>query len=104
MGLIEEIRQAFRTVRYEYTLHAVDQSILRHITRKELLETIENGEVIEDYPDDKYGPSCLVYGVTRAGRHLHVQCSYPQHRPKVKIITVYEPNPEEWVDYRVRRR
>ena len=80
-----------------------DQSILRHITRKEILEAIENGEIIEDYPEDKFGPSCLICGKTSLERPLHVQCSYPT-RPKVKIITVYEPDPEEWVDFKKRRR
>lgn len=101
--MIEEIRRAFKELRYEYSLHAVDQSILRHITRKEIEETIENGEVIEDYPHDKYRPSCLIYGRTQAGRHLHIQCSYPG-RTKSKIITVYEPSFEEWIDFRKRRR
>ncbi len=62
-----------------------------------------NGEIIEDYPDDKYGPSCLVLGFTVAGRPLHVQCSYPS-RPLVKIITLYEPDSGLWIDFRERRR
>jgi hypothetical protein len=101
--LIEEIQQTFRESRYEYSLHAVDKSILLHIARKEVEEAIASGEMIEDYPQDKYGPSCLIYGVTEAGRHLHVQCSYPQ-RPKVKIITVYEPDSNEWINFKVRRQ
>ena len=28
----------------------------------ELLEAIESGEIIEDYPDDKPYPSCLIFG------------------------------------------
>ncbi len=59
-------------------------------------------EVIEDYPNDKYGPSCLVLGYTKAGRPLHAQCSYPS-RPLVKIITLYEPDPDLRIDFRVRR-
>ncbi|OQX86774.1 MAG: hypothetical protein B6D55_05280 [Candidatus Omnitrophica bacterium 4484_70.2] len=101
--MIKEIRKAFREGRYEYSLHAVDQSILRHITRQEILEAIENGQIIENYPEDKFGPSCLVYGRTDLERPLHIQCSYPT-RPKIKIITVYEPNSEEWIDYKKRRR
>ncbi len=53
-------------------------SILRHITRQEILEAIENGQIIENYPEDKFGPSCLVYGRTDLERPLHIQCSYPQ--------------------------
>ena len=101
--MIEEIRQAFKNGRYEYSLHAVDQSILRHILRREIEEAIEEGEIIEDYPEDKYGASCLIYGTTIQGRPLHVQCSYPS-KPKVKVITVYQPDPEEWINYTKRRR
>ena len=100
--MIKDIKKSFKNKRYEYSLHAVDQSILKHISCKEILEAIAEGEVIEDYPDDKYGPSCLVFGVTALGRPLHIQCSYPS-RPKVKIITVYEPSPEEWENC-VKRR
>lgn len=63
---------------------------------------ISNGEIIEDYPDDKYGPSCLIHGKTAGGRAIHVQCSYPS-RQVMKVITVYEPDPERWIDFTVRR-
>lgn len=102
MNLIEEIRQRFRATQYEYSLHAVDQSILRRISRKEVEAAIANGEVIEDYPSDKYGPSCLILGSTEAGRPLHVQCTHPIS-DKIKIITLYEPEPTEWVNFRTRR-
>ena len=100
--MIENIREVIKRQQYEYTLHAVDQSILRHITRRELEEAVETGEIIEDYPNDKYGPSCLIHGVTSTGRHLHIHCSYSK-RLKVKIITLYEPDPREWIDYKERR-
>ncbi len=100
--MIEEIRQKFKRQEYEYSIHAVDQSILKHISRKEVEESIANGEVIEDYPTDKYGPSCLVFGKTSSSRPLHVQCTYPSRR-LIKIITVYEPDPKEWVDFKTRR-
>ena len=69
---------------------------------RQIRETIEVGQVIEDYPNDKYGPSCLILGFTQAGRPIHVQCSYAS-RPLVKIITAYEPDPNEWVDSKQRR-
>jgi hypothetical protein len=59
-------------------------------------------EIIEDYPKDKYGQSCLILGFTKIGRPLHVQCSYPS-RPLVKIITLYQPDPDLWIDFRIRR-
>ena len=102
MAIIDDIRDKIARGQFEFSQHAVDQSIVRHISVQELREVIAVGEVIEDYPTDKYGPSCLVCGVTLARRPLHIQCSYPS-RPLVKIITLYEPDPQRWVDFKVRR-
>lgn len=103
MGMLGEIRDKILRRQYEFSRHALDQSIIRDISVPEVEQAISNrSEVIEDYPDDKYGPSCLILGFTDAGRPLHVQCSYPS-RPLIKIITLYEPDPERWVDRRIRR-
>jgi hypothetical protein len=100
--MIEEIRKKVAAGQFEFSKHAVDQSIVRRITAQEIREAVTAGEVIEDYPDDKYGPSCLLFGYTTAGRPLHIQCSYPS-RPLVKIITLYEPDASHWVNFKVRR-
>jgi hypothetical protein len=64
MAIIDDIREKIVSGQFEFSQHAVDQSIVRHISVQELREAIAVGEVIEDYPDDKYGPSCLVFGLT----------------------------------------
>jgi hypothetical protein len=103
MSMLDGIRAKFSVRQYEFSKHAVDQAILRNILVVELEEAIANrSEVIEDYPDDKYGPSCLILGFTANGRPLHVQCSYPS-RPRIKIVTVYEPDPGLWHDFRIRK-
>jgi hypothetical protein len=90
--LIAEIRRKVADNQFEFSKHAADQSILRQILVQEVKETIANGQVIEDYPDDKYGPSCLICGFTQLQRPIHIQCSYPS-RPVVKIVTMYKPDP-----------
>ncbi len=100
--MIDEIRKKIAQRQFEFTQHAVDQSIIRRITVQELREAISVGEVIEVYSEDKYGPSCLIFGQTAAGRPLHVQCSDPT-RLTVKIITIYEPDPALWEDFKIRR-
>ena len=102
MTLIEEIRLKFVRERFEFSKHAVDQTILRSITVQEIREAMSKGEVIEDYPDDKYGPSCLILGLTKQGRPIHIQCSYPT-RSVIKVITVYEPDSEQWIEFRKRK-
>ena len=101
--MITDIQQKIRSRQYEFSRHALDQSIHREIGVSEFEEALLGViEIIEDYPEDKYGPSCLILGYTNSGRALHVLCSHPS-RPTLKIVTVYEPEPAKWVDDRVRR-
>jgi Domain of unknown function (DUF4258) len=102
VAVIDEIREKIEAEQFEFSKHAVDQSIIRRISVQEIREIFADAEVIEDYPKDKYGPSCLILGKTREGRPLHIQCSYPL-RPLIKIITLYEPDPDLWIDFRIRR-
>ena len=97
---LNEVKAEITTGNYRFSDHAVKRMIRRSIDRMEVEEAVLRGEIIEEYPDDKYSPSCLIFGVSRAGRHLHVQLSLP---PAVIVITAYEPDASEWIDYRVRR-
>ena len=73
------------------------------ISSAEVQMVIEQAEIIEDYPDDPRGHSCLMLGFGENRRPIHVLCS-----PKVEflaIITTYLPDKDEWEDdFRVRRR
>ena len=93
--MIDPLRDKIRRGLVEYSLHATRQLIARNITPEEVAQCVLAGEVIEDYPQDKYGPSCLLLGRTLNQRALHVQCTHPS-RPLVKVITAYEPDPAEW--------
>jgi hypothetical protein len=101
--MIDQIQEKFAHDEFEFSRHAADQSIWREISVGEIREAVSRGEIIEDYPQDKYGPSCLIFGFTQAGRPLHIQCSYPS-RPVIKVITVYDPDPDEWEEWRIRRK
>jgi hypothetical protein len=100
--VIEAIRQKVSEGRVEFTEHAVGQSIVRRISMAEFRQAIATGEVIENYPDDKYGPSCLILGHTENQRPVHIQCAHPI-REILKVITVYQPDPSQWIDFRTRK-
>ncbi len=97
---LEAIRQSVAEGHYQYSLHALQRTTERHISRSEVEQAIAVAEIIESYPDDKYKPSYLLFGNTNDNRPLHIQVCLPPH---VKIITVYEPDPNEWENYRVRK-
>lgn len=99
---ISQIRSKLKTGDYRFTLHALERRIERSISRAEVEEAVLSGDIIEDYPEDKYSPSCLVFGLTKQGRTLHVQCSLDP----VWIITCYDPseNPFQWNEHFKKRR
>jgi hypothetical protein len=74
----------------------------RNIGETEIRQAGANAEIIEDYPNDKYSPSCLLLGFTENGRPWHIQVSYVDPE-LVKIITLYEPDEIEWIDFSQRR-
>lgn len=101
MADIAVIRECFQNREYVFTAHASDRAAQRGIRAIEIEEAVERGEIIEDYPDDKYGPSCLIFGHSNHDRPLHIQVSYPS---PIKIITVYQPTIEAWgPDFRTRK-
>jgi hypothetical protein len=54
MDKLKDIQRKILKRQYEFSKHAVDQSIIRDISVAELEEAIlGNSEIIEDYPDDK---------------------------------------------------
>jgi hypothetical protein len=96
------IQNQFKDRNYRFTLHAGERMTKRHIAVREVEEAIlsPSAEIIEDYPEDPRGASCLIMGATENTRRLHVQCTYS---PNVAVITAYEPQTEEWIDWRIRK-
>ena len=87
---------------FNFSLHALKRVVERNISEIEIKQVGMNASIIEEYPEDKYAPSCLLLGFTQAGRPLHIQVSLAD-TDLVKIITLYEPSAEEWIDYSQRR-
>jgi hypothetical protein len=85
--------------------HAVRQMSRpdRMISSDDVDAVVRNGEIIEEYPQDARGPSCLMLGRGSDGHPIHVVCA-----PKdeyLAIITAYHPEPSAWsADLRRRMR
>lgn len=73
----------------------------RMISRPEVRQVIIQGDVIEDYPNDPRGHSCLMLGSGDGGRAIHVCCAPKEDY--LAVITAYLPDEHEWSeDFRVR--
>jgi len=101
MNTLQDVRRQLATGKFEFSRHAFRRVVERNISEQEIREAGTNAELIEDYPEDKYSPSALLLGFTAGGRPLHFQVSFAETQ-LTKIITIYEPDPNEWVDYRRR--
>lgn len=103
-GIIDFVRSS-AAERILFLPHAVKQMSRpdRMISSDEVRRVIEAGEVIEEYPGDARGHSCLLLGGGQDGRAIHVVCS-----PKadyLAVITAYLPDPHAWQDgFRTRAK
>ena len=100
----QDVMRAYRK-KVLFTSHALDQMNLsdRMISRREVCQAIESDEVVEDYPDDPRGHSCLIVGETKEGRTIHVAC--PLKQEYLAIVTTYLPSLIEWEDnFRTRKK
>lgn len=74
----------------------------RMISTSEVHRIINNGELIEDYPEDSRGHSCLILGYGDGERAIHVVCS--PKKDYLAIITAYLPDREQWEDNLRKRK
>lgn len=84
------------------TLHLLDRLRKRNISVSDVINGIQSGEIIEQYPDDYPHPSCLVFGKSINQKALHIVCGTDGQY--LWIITAYYPDIDKWEnDLKTRR-
>ena len=79
----------------KFTAHSVQRMFERGISHSQVLEIVEKGEVIKEYPEDKPYPGVLILGFVE-GRPIHVVVGKDDQNGICYIVTVYEPDPTIW--------
>jgi hypothetical protein len=97
---IEEIRSKIELDLYEVSVHAEKERYAENISFRDIETAIANGIILEDYPDDPRGSSCLILGYSE-GRPIHIVCGQTPSS-WVRIITVYLPKLPKWIDEQTR--
>ncbi len=87
---------------FDFSRHAFKRAVERNISEEEIRTAGARAEIIEEDPEDKYSPSVLLLGFASAGRPVHIQVSVADS-DLTRIITLYEPDPAEWAEFRERR-
>jgi hypothetical protein len=91
---LEHIRRAIEAGTYRFSSHADEEAQEERIAVVEIKEAILRGTILENYPDHRRGPCCLLYGKASTSRDLHVVISTGVL--PLTIVTVYEPMPPRW--------
>ncbi len=97
----ERIKRLIEEDNFIISNHAKVRMFQRNISTDDIKRVVIDGEIIEEYANDKPCPSTLVLGFLKGVPYHVVIAECEDH---VRIITVYKPKEEKWIDYRVRRR
>ena len=86
----------------EYRLHAIQRMFERNVSTYELEKIIKKGKVLEKYVNDSPFPQRLISGYVNT-RPLHIVISDNINDKKFIVVTVYEPDPQKWINNDERR-
>ena len=90
-------------MRIIFRIHAIERMFERGIGVKDIHLALENGETIENYPDESAYSGRLILA-QRGKRPLHVVAADNPMGDEVIVITGYRPDRTRWTeDFKQRR-
>lgn len=101
---LNQIRKQVNQNNYRLSFHAEIERDADQISIREIREALLSSEakIIEDYPNDPRGHSCLVLGFTKKKLPIHIVCGRGDEEILI-VITLYRPDPDEWINWQNRR-
>ena len=87
---------------YLISIHADDERLADGLTVAELETALTNCEIIEQYPEDPRGESCLAIGFL-GHKPIHFVCG-KNRAERLILITVYVPSMPKWKDSYTRNK
>jgi hypothetical protein len=101
--MYSQIIGAIFSSRYLVSRHAKEEAEKDDLMLSDICFSVESGEIIESYPEDRPYPSCLILGFCPKGNPIHSVWAYNDETYAAVIITVYRPDPNQWINWRKRR-
>ena len=99
---ISDLRLMASAKQIVWTEHLALRLRERNIKRSDIIECIQNGEIIEQYPDAYPYPACLIFAIIKNNNPIHTVAGIGDN--KLCIITAYYPTLDKWeVDYKTRK-
>jgi ribonucleotide monophosphatase NagD (HAD superfamily) len=103
---LRQIQLLISQQQYEVSLHAQQERLEENLDIEQIEEAIvQSGEILEQYPDDPRGESCLMLGFA-GDIAIHVVLGWAIRKRDdtrvLRLITVYKPTLPKWIDPRTR--
>lgn len=99
---IDILRDLCNNNAVRWTEHIALRLLKRRILRRQVIEAVMSGIIIEQYPDAYPYPACLILGYDADGNAIHVVCGYGLNA--IWMVTAYYPDLDEWEeDLKTRR-
>jgi len=100
--IIQQVRSLCKDESMVLTQHATLRCRMRDILLDDIQVAIQNGDIIESYPDDFPHPSVLISGKDLKHEPLHIVVGMSESM--LWIITAYFPDSAKWeADYKTRK-
>ena len=96
------IKKSVKSGDYLFSVHADEERRADHLSIDDIELCLMNGDILENYPEDQRGISCLVSGEVN-DNPIHVVCG-KNKLGKLVIITVYVPTEPKWETPNKRRK
>jgi len=96
MITIEQLKRLNKPESIAITEHARIRLYERNVSIDDIVNGINTGEIIKQYPDDKPLPSCLILGFSVKLEYVHIVASCDTNF--IYLITAYFPDPDIWED------
>lgn len=85
--------------------HGYDELAEEGLMVKEIIASVIDGKVVEDYPEYPKGPCVLVLQKDREGNPIHVVWGIPKNASSPAVlVTAYKPDLSIWTDDFMGRR
>ena len=99
----DKLTEAVQIGMIEWETHALERMMKRGISREIVKQVLLEGEIIEDYPEDKPFSTALFLGWFH-GEPFHVVAALDPLSGYCFVITVYKPDLDHFEsDYKTRR-